>query len=165
MKRTYLILISLLIFFTGCTFGKQEVDLSKYKIKEPDTKSYLLHQKQIVTYNYDERTLTKTTFSDQEGKIYKFYKRLYPVDPKYVFQEEILIYMHRLRQQGCELNNITKCLEKNIDKDLFIDENGSKDYILKKQFGLELFDIVDDYMEFIKKQERKKDRDEDIILD
>ena len=164
MKYTYILLISSLLLLSGCNFGKQEVDLSKYSVKDQNVKDYLLKQKTLVTYNYKERTLTKTTFSTQGDKVYKFYKRLYPVDTKYVFQHEILIYMHRLTQQGCELNDITQCLKKNIDKNLFTKQNGSKDYILSKEFGLELFDIIDDYMEFIKKQERKEDRDEDIII-
>ena len=129
----------ILFIFTVSTrynLNKSEVDLTTYHLNIEHPKSFLIQQKDIITYNQKENILSRINIIfGSNGKL-----------TQYTVKTNLPNIEIDLKNLNCDEKDIQKCIEKNILKTKgYIVENENKAYLLNKEFGLKLYDIVSKY--------------------
>jgi hypothetical protein len=129
--------------------NQQELDITKYHLTTSSPKSYLLQEKDIVTYNEKQNSLEKTNiFLASDGKLVGYSDIVYFTNGTVSFDTDSIIYEKDLKSINCNIENISKCIKDNIVKTKSYKMDGDiKAYFLDKKFGLEIFDIVSKYKE------------------
>lgn len=155
MLNKTILYIFIPFIFTGCSFLNKEVDASLYKLHVPDIKSHLYKQKNIVVYDPIEHTLIELYFYKRNNKLMQINEILFPIESEFIFGPYGNLYFHRLSRIGCRIDNIEKCIKRNLmSEDIYYQQpDGNKAYLLKKEFGRELFDTIDEYKGYLKKIE------------
>jgi len=151
IQKKFLILFSVIlpIFFSGCTFSKQEVNLSHYHINTEYTANYLVNEKMIISYNPTEYTLNKTTFyKTSKEKLVQHNETIYPIESDFIFGQYGMRYYHDLYILGCDYTNVSECIKKNITNKYII-QNNQKSYIIDKTFGTKIFNIIEEYKVYL----------------
>lgn len=126
------ILFILTVWFRN-DLENHKVDTSLFHIDTNNTKEYLLNEEFIVFFNKDKNIISKVNF--------------YNSPKKELFQdsETIIIdsskYNKKLDNLKCKSSNVLSCIEKNLTSNYMIKE-GNKFYIVNKNFGMKVFDII-----------------------
>jgi len=132
--------------------NKQEIDLSRYHLNIQQPKSYLIAQKEILTYNKDENSLDKITYIvASDGKIVSQSHKLYIPSTEELSNSDWIVYNKGLEKLNCDSRNISKCMENNILKTKsYIEETSGKAYLLNKEFATSVYDVVSKYDMYLK---------------
>ena len=137
---------------TRYSINKSQVDLSLYHLNVEFPKSFLLKQKDIIVYNEKENYLEKINIIlASDGKLTQNKQKTFLPDTQAGLNSELIKYFQDLKNLNCDEKNISSCINQNLlETKGYIMDNTSKAYLLKKEFGLKLYDIVYKYDTYLK---------------
>lgn len=132
--------------------NKKEVDFSTYHLNVESPKSYVLLQKDIVTYNKKEHSLKKINYiMSSNGNVLADSLKVYIPTNGELSDGDWILYNQGLKRLNCDSKNISKCMEDNILKTKgYILENNTKSYLLNKEFALDIYSVVEKYDIYLK---------------
>jgi hypothetical protein len=147
-----LVVLFMFTVSTRYNINKSQIDLSTYHLNVEFPKSFLLKQKDIIVYNEKENYLEKINIVlASDGKLTQNKQKTFLPNIQVGLNTELIQYFQDLKNINCDKENISSCINKNILKTKgYILEKENKAYLLNKEFGLKIFDIVYTYDKYLK---------------